>query len=38
MEEEGEGERREKTAWIKIISSPTGYLQQANCAGLAELR
>lgn len=38
MEEEGKGERRKKNAWIKLISSPMGYLQQANCAGLAELR
>lgn len=26
---EGEAERRKKIAWIKLISSPVGYLQQA---------
>lgn len=29
MAEEEEGERRKNNAWIKLISSPVGYLQQA---------
>lgn len=35
MAEEGEGERRKKNAWIKLISSPVGYLQQAKAISLA---